>query len=75
MNDICVYFIQTHFMKNKFRMTIIAKLWPMKFVMFTLIKMSTLTKRIFALIKNMKHEKHMIFFVSFLTKVTILTKC
>jgi hypothetical protein len=76
MNDIHVSSIWTHFMKKNKIMTIIAKSWPMKFVMFNLIKMSTLIKRMLVLIKSMGHEKHMVFFV-FLkkTKVTIFTKC
>jgi hypothetical protein len=42
---------------------------------FNLTKMSTLTERMFILTKNMDHEKHMVFLLVFLIKMTILTKC
>jgi len=45
------------------------------FKRFNLIKVSTLTKRMFVFIKGMGHERKMVFLVGFLTKMTILTKC
>jgi hypothetical protein len=43
----------THYKKSRF------------FKIFNLIKMSTLTKRMFNLTKNMGHERHMVLLVGF----------
>jgi hypothetical protein len=46
------------------------------FKIFNLIKVHALTKRMFALIKNMGNERHMVLLVGiFFIEITIVAKC
>ncbi len=47
----------------------------MAFQKVQLIKMTALTKIMSFLTKNMGHEKYMVVFIGFFTKMNILTKC